>query len=515
MIDIIVDSLRGRDVAVRTSRSEETLLDALASATTSVVLLLGPGTDAQKAHAFYEQLKSAVVSSPALRFSEEDDVVQTLRPLFRFNHRTHTFRTDGYFAAVVCVDRSSNRSSVREEAHAEASVATPAAFAAAAVIESADGGIVRLAPAELAAAAMTEAADGGVVRLAPAESIADEYEDALAHHVRQTKLRDDDAAAVHLTCRTLQSTGLASLCNFDVVATARKFYANIAAGVDAFARGDKDYETQMFGGGLTQTRKTLLILLVIMLQHSIELPSLVLGRFRNGRDTLDAKLAEYLTRVRESEPFSKLHIARVGQGAGLKTTESIADVFRSHGAVIISDSQKQLDDMHNALKRAQADPLERRCGYARQALPDGRYGMVIDEADAILRSGNTLFDKAYDALRHACGKPVCTSSITATLIPNLALANDPRRVTKDSIAFTVPPPDYVGLDMYRPFKMRIDGEERVVFLDEDELCMKTRFTSPKVMALHKEVSESPRALLIQVRAHTIVDVAFTLSDDVL
>jgi hypothetical protein len=121
----------------------------------------------------------------------------------------------------------------------------------------------------------------------------------------------------------LQSSGLLRYCRFHVLRYMRRLHhhlfvgcANIAArsGCPKLAL---DEVANMLGGGVTQSRKTMIKFVTVLLGHKTGVAQLIVTTTTRGRDSLFTKLMEYNSRLPQQHrvPFFKIN----GRGQDART----------------------------------------------------------------------------------------------------------------------------------------------------------------------------------------------------
>jgi hypothetical protein len=325
---------------------------------------------------------------------------------------------------------------------------------------------------------------------------------------QRTPLEKDDLIEVRRAVLALRVSGIADKCSFDIVEVARKMNAAITKGNEGVRRalqhdtcqdvkdGLEQSEVNLFAGGRTQTRKTLLALLLMMLAFQRRVPVILATHFCKNRNGLHHKLQFYLSEIKEnSRDFRNMHMSIHGKGR----RRHHAEVIRSFGTFVISDTPLQFDNaseiFNDARKCNSAFP---RKGYSTKRLISSRYIIILDESDSMVRSGKTGFEKALASMRRK-RVPLVTASISATLIPTLAVFPRRETVTKDHVILTEPRTDYLSLEFYRPLEMLDEtGETSPVFLTKDELTVKNNFISPKVLAMWDDAMKNPKSLILNL-----------------
>jgi hypothetical protein len=304
----------------------------------------------------------------------------------------------------------------------------------------------------------------------------------------------------------LKDFGLLRYCRFQVVRYMRRLHEHLTLRLVQVADRSScpklmlNEVANMLGGGVTQSRKTMIKFVTMLLGHKMGVAQLIVTTGTRGRDSLFTKLMEYNNRLPISHRVPFFKINGVGRDAQTERVQCLLDA----GCLMINDSAGALKKAKKLLGEALGQRLVQRLGQAvLEAVP---FVAIIDEADAMRRTPNNelQLEKALAKLLGEdgdCDPPLVVIKISATLVP-LFFELRHKQVNAQDIVFVERNHDYIGVADLQPLT-HPSNDEKCVFLRSAELTKKNMYCNQKVEWLYKDAAKNPKSLLLDVSSPSV------------
>eukprot|EP00960_Hanusia_phi_P040472 754455-Hanusia_phi.AAC.6 len=237
---------------------------------------------------------------------------------------------------------------------------------------------------------------------------------------------------------------------------------------------------EIIAGGVTQNGKTKIKVLAIITAGLLGVGTILLSTTHRGVESLTKKIDKELTQLVDKKlgicciPLTSIHKPEAHAGVVIKFLES--------GCCTVPDTAHRIKQMYSILR--QTRPADNPCQ------------LIMDEADAFYRNRKNPI-RLEQALSCLCRTAhlVLRWNVSATLVPVFLHLQDKRGgLDTDSILYTKPEGDYIGVEDFKP--LCIDGEDQ--FLDYGDLKPSNLYSNELTDKLYQQAFSKDKSLTLVI-----------------
>ena len=288
-------------------------------------------------------------------------------------------------------------------------------------------------------------------------------------------------------------------CNHDVkhqITCIIRKYKTVYAGNGRWGQLNVDAIPEIIAGGVTQNGKTMIKAVGIWLAWRLgaghpdapKIATILLSTTKNGTASLCSKLIRIFNQF-PANLRPPIVFAGSAPISNLEHKDSLRKCVAAGGCIVLNDTAARVHHARSAVLEARGRALRTRHRPQVQ--------IFMDEADAFYRNKENpiKLEKAVDELMQDT-RPILRMSVSATLIPVfLHLQEKKDGVDVNSIIYTEPGEDYIGVQAFRP---PVDANGHLVFLSPGDLTKANGYFNDKVATLYRTAFAAPKSLVLNI-----------------